>query len=339
LSPSIPRGEGARRERVGTHADPASEPFDVFVSGRPSVDVVFSDLAEWPLLGKDVDAGSLGVCAGTSFNTPAAANRLGMRVAYAAAIGNDVWSEIVLEEFRTERLGTDFLRVADRPLPFVSVAMNLDGDRGFVTYYGPDERDDQDLAAHATEVLSTIDARHMHGYAAEQPSDVVKLARARGMTVSLDAWGGPRWEPAAPLDRIAELADVLFANEPEALAMTAEDDVVRAGRRLGELVPCAVIKRGSLGALGVTVDGLYEVPAEPARTVDATGAGDCFNAGFLFGWLRQLSTRDSLTLGAICGARAVETFGGYRGCPDEDQLGAAATAHGIELTTAGEWRQ
>ena len=54
--------------------------FDLLGVGHPSVDLMFSGLDTWPELGRDIDAGGLGVSAGTSFNTPAAANRLGLRV-------------------------------------------------------------------------------------------------------------------------------------------------------------------------------------------------------------------------------------------------------------------
>lgn len=314
----------------------AAPAFDVFVTGRPSADVMFSGLEEWPALGKDLEAGGFGVCAGTSFNTPAAANRLGMRVAYAAEIGNDVWSRMIRNEFEAEGLPTDFLLVVDRPIPFVSVALNFDGDRGFVTYYEAEDRDDHGLAAHALDVVRSIEARHAHGYAAEEPSEVVAVAHERGMTVSVDAWGGPWWSARAPLAEILAFADIVLANEAEALAMTAEDDVIRAAARLSELCPCVVIKRGARGALGVAGDGMREVRAAPARIVDATGAGDCFNAGFLDGWLRRLPLHDCLTLGAICGARAVEAFGGYRGCPDEDGLRAAAAERGVVLRPRGD---
>ena len=72
-----------------------SKSFDLMVAGSPSVDVIFSGLPEWPALGKDIESGHLGVCAGTSFNTPAAANRIGMRVAYVATLGNDPWSRLI----------------------------------------------------------------------------------------------------------------------------------------------------------------------------------------------------------------------------------------------------
>src|SRR5262249_19099703 len=110
--------------------------FDLMVAGRPSVDMIFSGLPEWPAIGKDIESGGLGVWPGTSCNTPAAANRIGMRVAYVATLGNDPWSRLVREEFGAEGLPTDFLEIEDRHLPAVSVALNFAGDRGFVTYWG-----------------------------------------------------------------------------------------------------------------------------------------------------------------------------------------------------------
>src|SRR3989442_1060128 len=197
-----PRGRervgGTRRTRRGTPSVTA-QAYDLLATGRPSVDVMFSGLPQWPELGKDIDAVDLGVCAGTSFNTPAAANRLGLRVGYVGLIGNDVWSRIVREEFDAEGLPTDFLRVADRPMPFVSVALNFDHDRGFVSYEGAHDGDDEELLSYALEVVSTTPARHLHAHAGEEPSELSAVARERGMTVSLDAWSGPWWEAPAPL--------------------------------------------------------------------------------------------------------------------------------------------
>ena len=117
-----------------------SAAYDLMVAGRPSVDVMFSGLHEWPQLGNDIESDALGWCAGTSFNTPAAANRIGLRVAYVATVGNDPWSRMIRDEFDAEGLPTDFLLVEDRPLPGVSVALNLAGDRGFVTNWGETTR-------------------------------------------------------------------------------------------------------------------------------------------------------------------------------------------------------
>lgn len=305
--------------------------FDLVAVGRPSVDVLFTGLEAWPELGRDVLASGLGVCAGTSFNTPAAAHRLGLAVAYVAMAGDDPWSRIVLDEWRAEGLPTDFLLVRDRPMPFVSVALNRDADRGFVTYYGATEADDAELLAHARAVMERIPARHFHTYAGKEHEDLVRVAKARGMTVSLDAWGGRWWEAEAELADLLAGADIVFANADEACAMTSEADPRRAAERLGELVPVAVLKLGARGALAVAGSDVREVEAEPTEVVDATGAGDCFNAGFLRGWLAGMPLEACLRLGTICGARAVADLGGYRGCPREDELRELAARRGLEL--------
>ncbi|HEX9520167.1 MAG TPA: carbohydrate kinase family protein [Streptosporangiaceae bacterium] len=307
-----------------------SNSFDLMVAGRPSLDVIFSGLPEWPALGRDIESGQLGVCAGTSFNTPAAANRIGMRVAYVATLGNDPWSRLIRDEFGAEELSTDFLEMQDRPLPAISVALNFDSDRGFVTHWGSGDAYDADLAARALDMVDRIDARHLHAYVDETP-ELEAAARRRGMTVSVDAWGGPWWSSSRPLAETLAHADVLFANETEAAAMTGEADPRRALERAAEHCDCVVIKRGADGAIGLAGGQVRAVPADPAIIRDTTGAGDCFNAGFLAGWLGGLPLEESLALGVICGSRAIGDIGGYRGCPREAELRAIAAARGITL--------
>lgn len=305
--------------------------YDLVVVGRPSVDVMFAGLTQWPELGNDIDAAGLGVCAGTSFNTPAAANRIGLRVAYIAEIGNDVWSRMVHAEFEAEGLPMDFLVAEDRPLPAVSVALNLDGDRGFVSHWGGEGVDDA-LRARALEVIDRIDARHLHAQLDDDPA-LEQAAVARGMTVSLDSFDGASWESARALDELLGRADVLLANEAEARAMSGEDDSGRALAVLHEHCSCVVIRRGAAGAMGVAGGEIASVPADEVDVIDTTGAGDCFNAGFLAGWLGGLPLEASLTLGVICGSRAVTDFGGYRGCPRGEAFREIAAAHGVTVPT------
>ena len=302
--------------------------FDLVVAGRPSVDLVFADLPAWPSVGRDIDSTRFGVCAGTSFNTPASAHRLGLRVAYIATIGTDVWSDLVRDEWRAVGLPEDFLQVEPRPLPGVSVALNHDGDRGFVSYWADDHTTGEGLLERALEIAVSIEARHLHAYADEMPALEV-AARERGMTISLDATNGAWSATDRSLPDLLRNADVLFANEDEARALGGGSTTEEALRRLAAFCPCVVVKRGSSGAIGIAEGRIRSVAAEPVDVVDTTGAGDCFNAGFLAGWLDGMTLEGSLTLGAICGTRAVSDFGGYRACPTRSELSSLAAQRGV----------
>jgi sugar/nucleoside kinase (ribokinase family) len=303
--------------------------YDLLVVGRPSVDVMFSGLRRWPELGNDIDASGLGVCAGTSFNTPAAANRIGLRVAYVAEIGADVWSRMIRGEFDAEGLDTSFLLQRDEPLPAVSVALNMGDDRGFVSHWGG--RDVRpSLVARALEVITEVGVRHLHAQLDDMP-EVEAAARAAGMTVSLDSFDGASWASPRRLDQLLAQADVLLANEAEAFAMSGTDDAERALELLSAHCSCVVIRRGAAGAIGIADGELHAVPADPVEVVDTTGAGDCFNAGFLAGWLGRLPLAASLTLGVLCGSGSVTDFGGYRACPREPEFRRLAAAHGIAV--------
>lgn len=303
--------------------------YDLMVVGRPSVDVMFAGLSQWPELGNDIDATSLGVCAGTSFNTPAAANRIGLRVAYVAEVGNDVWSRMIRAEFDAEGLPTDFLVVEDGPLPAVSVALNLDGDRGFVSHWGGEGVDER-LNARALEIIDHIDARHLHAQLDDAPA-LEAAAAGRGMTVSLDSFDGASWASPRRLDELLRHTDVLLANDAEARVMSGEEDTDHALAALADHCACVVIRRGADGAVGTAGGEIRSVPADAVEVIDTTGAGDCFNAGFLAGWLGGLPLEQSLTLGVICGSRAVTDFGGYRGCPREAEFREIAATRGIAV--------
>jgi sugar/nucleoside kinase (ribokinase family) len=116
------------------------------------------------------------------------------------------------------------------------------------------------------------------------------------------------------------LTDILFVNEPEACTITGEDDAVAALRALGRSVPFVVVKRGACGASALVEGREYHAPTEPIEVIDATGAGDCFNAGFLYGLHTGRSIEECLRFGNICGGLAVAVPGGYAGAPTEAEL-------------------
>ena len=110
--------------------------------------------------------------------------------------------------------------------------------------------------------------------------------------------------------------DMLIVNDSEARELTSEWNIYRAARWLLNRGPkLAVIKQGEHGAILMSQDSTFKVPAYPLETVfDPTGAGDAF-AGGLMGHLArtddlsQSNLRRAMVYGAIMGSFAVEEFG------------------------------
>ena len=104
--------------------------------------------------------------------------------------------------------------------------------------------------------------------------------------------------------------DLVFANEHELKSLYETGDFDTALSWLRSENVLAVVTRSEKGALAVTPDGIVEEPVFPVeRVVDATGAGDLFAAGFLFGLTSGREARDSLRLGALAAAEIISHVG------------------------------
>jgi sugar/nucleoside kinase (ribokinase family) len=162
------------------------------------------------------------------------------------------------------------------------------------------------------------------------PELFAKLKDA-GLTISLD----PNDDPAHTWDRsileALKFVDVLMPNEREACRMTGEPVLERAVEALREMVPLLVIKRGAKGASAYTQDNEWNAPAERVKIVDAVGAGDSFNAGFLHGWIRGWDLDRALAFGNLAGAISTSMSGGTAAFCNAEVLQTLRTASECDL--------
>lgn len=136
-------------------------------------------------------------------------------------------------------------------------------------------------------------------------------AKSAGVPVSFDlaSWGIVREYRAELRELLPGRVDVVFANELEAAEFAGSTDPDAMLGALAELCPVAAVKLGALGSL-VRMDGrTVRIAPEPAQPVDATGAGDLWQAGFLYGYLHQAPPEVCGRIGSILGAAAVSHFG------------------------------
>jgi sugar/nucleoside kinase (ribokinase family) len=134
-----------------------------------------------------------------------------------------------------------------------------------------------------------------------------------GITVSLDTNWDPenRWEGVREL---LPLVDVFLPNEAEALGITGEREVRTAAEKLSALGPLVAVKCGEKGSIACHRGEAWEGPLEkPGRIVDAVGAGDNFDAGFVYSWMRGKSIPEALALGTRCAVSSLGAAGGIEG--------------------------
>ena len=280
------------------------------------------------------------VVGGSAAITAVAASRLGLSVELVAAVGADPAGDFMLGQLSREGVGTTAVAVRTDVPTGMTVALSRGTDRAILTAPGA-------VASLTTRDVPTAllaRARHVHissyfllahslgpGLAA-----MLAAARAAGATTSLDT----NWDPAGiwggdHLHATLAQTDVLLPNETEALRIAgapalpaAAGALTAAGRRL-------VVKLGERGALCADGPVWHRAELPPVTPVDATGAGDCFNAGLIGGLLRGLALPDAAALGCAVGALSTQAAGGTASSPDLASALALARTATVRRVSAG----
>ncbi|HML15370.1 MAG TPA: carbohydrate kinase family protein [Bryobacteraceae bacterium] len=281
---------------------------DVITAGELYIDLVMSGLDRWPQPGEEALARHFRREAGGGAAIAAMGlARLGMNVGIVGAVGQDgAW---LVETLARSGVDTRGIRAVNGESTGTTVAVSSAPDRAFVTYAGANRR--------FREIARTAEfnARHLHWAA---PADRDLLERMRGMTISLDV-GFPHatGEAMAALP----LVDVFFPNEVEAARMTGEGNpeaMLRAFAQAGARM--VVLKMGERGAAMLIGNRIVHGAPPSVAALDTTGAGDCFNAGFLYGWLRGKSPEQCLRLANACGALSTRALGGIAAFPTPEEI-------------------
>jgi len=112
------------------------------------------------------------------------------------------------------------------------------------------------------------------------------------------------------LDLVKNKLDIIFANEQESLSLIDSknfDEVISFGKQLGKLI---VITRGEKGSIAIQKNEVVECKSKKdLKIVDLTGAGDLFAAGFLHGFVNNLSLNGSLEKGTEMSSKIIQKIG------------------------------
>ena len=145
---------------------------------------------------------------------------------------------------------------------------------------------------------------------------VLRQIRPKPRVAGLDTMNYWIERTPAELRRTLKHVHILMINDEETRQLTGEHNLLRAAKHVFRMGPRAlVIKRGEHGALMVTKEFVFSVPAYPLEVVrDPTGAGDSFAGGFMgylakAGRVNRQTLRSAMVYGSVLGSFAVEHFG------------------------------
>ncbi len=287
--------------------------FDVIVVGSYTVDLIFSGLAELPELGKDILSTAFQMTPGEASISAISMHRLGLKVGWAADFGNDEFSRFALNFARAEGMDETLFMHHDRPLRRITAAASYPSDRAFITYYDPDP---QIPAAMSALLKSTARVLFVPGlYSGSLLGPATRIIRSKKMTLVMDGnssigdtIGDSKQSKA--IRKAIKSVDIFLPNAREALRLTGEQELPLAIQFLGELCPLVVVKDGANGSWAFTDQRLIHIPAISVESIDTTGAGDNFNAGFLYAWLDRQSIDNCLKWGNIVGGLSTTVLGG-----------------------------
>jgi sulfofructose kinase len=253
--------------------------------------------------------------------------RLGAKTAMLDALANDWRGELVLAEFRTEGVCTDYLKVSPGRVSStatVLVSRQAGGARAIVFYPGTaPELSPADLPRPEIESAHFL---HVNGRHWEACLQACRWARAAGVQVSFDG-GAQRYRPE--LRQLVPLTDVCIVARDFAEKYTQAADISRAADALLREGPRLVaITDGVRGSWVRSREGeLFHQPAYLLPdVVDTTGCGDSYHGAFLFGLLQGWELKRTAALASAVAALNSQHLGGRGGLPTLEQAQALLCA-------------
>lgn len=292
--------------------------FELLVAGEINPDLILSgqftlDFGQSEEL---VDAADLTIGSSSAIFACGAA-RLGINTAFTGVCGDDLFGQFMLNQMRQRSVNTSNIHIISGGATGLSVILNRGEDRMILTHPGLIS------SLKAEDITDEIlgQARHIHvaGYFIQNAlrpglPDLFDRAHKLGLTTSLDTNYDPSEQWTGVRD-LLERTDIFFPNEKEALSITGRNNPDEALLTLASVCKIVVMKCGSSGAKLAEKRSFLSVSSIPVHVVDTVGAGDSFDAGFMYGYLHGWDREKNLSLATVCGALSTQARGGTNGQP------------------------
>jgi len=306
--------------------------FDVTVVGELNLDLILYGLPDGLAPERELLADHLSLTLGSSSAIFAHnLSALGGKVGFISRIGEDPLGQISIERLAVGGVDVSRVRRVSGPTTTgLTVILPRRGFRNILTYPGTMFElcyEDLDLDYLASARHFHLSSFFLHRALRPRIPELFKTLKSRGLTTSLDTNDDPddRW--GEDLREVLRHVDVFLPNDREAKKVTGEPDLELAVEKLKAMVPVVVVKLGPDGAMAQRGNERFESPPLSVEAVDPVGAGDSFDAGFLYQFVRGADLATCLAYGNVAGAFSTTRPGGTEAFRDRTRLQAFLGDH------------
>lgn len=299
--------------------------FDVIVIGELNVDLILNNIESFPEIGKEKLADKMDLVLGSSSAIFASnLSSLGAKLSFLGKIGDDIFGNLVLQSLKEKNVNTDLIVIDKHLKTGATIVLNYDEDRAMVTHPGAMEH----LGLKDIDKNKLKKAKHLHVSSVflqpqlkENLIEVFKLAKEIGLSTSLD----PQWDPderwELDLKNLLPYVDIFLPNEIEIKNLTSSENINDALDSLSTFANTIVVKLGSKGSILSDKGNTTELKAYLNKNViDAIGAGDSFDAGFIYKYVSGEKLETCQKFGNLTGAVNTTSAGGTSAFQNYEQV-------------------
>jgi len=290
--------------------------FDIAVIGDVNPDLILTGkdiIPEFGQVEKWIDDAELTI-GGSAGIFAVGAAKLGLKVTFIGKVGDDHFGHFMKDRMTAQGIDVSGLVIDPSVKTGLSISLSDGNDRAILTFGG------SNLLLNFQDIDFEIVAqsRHLHSGSfyllnniRQDLAIVYKKAKEMGLSTSIDTNYDPKEKWEDDIFNVLDYTDVFLPNMTELMAISGEKDPDSAIRHLTKNRNLLVaVKNGEDGAFAEKDKVRYSAETIQVKPVDTTGAGDSFDAGFLFGFLNGLGIEKSLRIGCICGALSTLGIGG-----------------------------
>lgn len=292
----------------------SGQDFDVIAVGELNVDLILTGdvLPAFGQAEKLIDDATLTLGSSTAIFACGAA-RLGLRVAFIGKVGDDEFGRFVVAQLQARRVDTRGVIIDPSIKTGLSVILSQPHDRAILTHLG------SIAALRYAEIDQSLLARgrhlHLGSYFllnALRPQIPTLFADARrlGLTTSLDTNYDPAEGWDGGLHDVLTHTDLFLPNETELRAIAGVHEIPAALAVMATAKRLVAVKLGAEGAMASGKGENIQAPSIAMDVIDTTGAGDSFDAGFIYGHLAGWPVEQILRFACVCGALSTRAAGG-----------------------------